>query len=161
MRPTLESVVETYQRSLYSAAYSILQNSEDANDVVQDTFLQYHLHPQKQFNNDEHVKAWLLRVAINRATDLTRNFWRRFRKDVEDIENLPMPFTKEESLFHEAVIKLPAKTRIIIHLYYYEDYKIHEIADILKMSESGIKMRLSRGRTELKQLISKENTHER
>lgn len=80
MRFTLSEVVERYQRNIYAAAYAIVRNSDDANDVVQDTFLQYYM-KIRQFENEEHIKAWLLRVAINKATDITRSFWRRFRSE--------------------------------------------------------------------------------
>lgn len=66
MRFTLSEVVERYQRNIYVAAYAIVRNSDDANDVVQDTFLQYYT-KIRQFESEEHIKAWLLRVAINKA----------------------------------------------------------------------------------------------
>ena len=69
MRIALSEVVERYQRNIYVAAYAIVRNSDDANDVVQDTFLQYYT-KIRQFESEEHIKAWLLRGAINKATYL-------------------------------------------------------------------------------------------
>ena len=56
MRITLSKVVERYQRNIYVAAYAIVRNSDDANDVVQDTFLQYYT-KIRQFESEEHIKA--------------------------------------------------------------------------------------------------------
>ena len=66
MRQSLEELIELHQKSLYAAAFSVCRNIDDANDAVQDTFIQYYT-SKKQFHDGEHLKAWLLRVAINRA----------------------------------------------------------------------------------------------
>ena len=146
MRIALSEVVERYQRNIYVAAYAIVRNSDDANDVVQDTFLQYYT-KIRQFESEEHIKVWLLRVAINKATDMTRSFWRRFRSEENlDIHGTVQAILNErESLLNEAVMQLPLKQRVVIHLHYYEDYSIKEIADILRLTESSVKMRLMRG----------------
>ena len=161
MRFTLSEVVERYQRSIFVAAYAIVRNSDDANDIVQDTFLQYYT-KIRQFESEEHIKAWLLRVAINKATDMTRSFWRRFRSEENpDIHGaMPAILTERESLLNEAVMQLPLKQRIVIHLHYYEDYSIREIADILGLKESSIKMRLMRGRENLRKALKEESIDE-
>ena len=161
MRITLSEVVERYQRNIYVAAYAIVRNSDDANDVVQDTFLQYYT-KIRQFESEEHIKAWLLRVAINKATDMTRSFWRRFRSEENpDIHGTVQAILNErESLLNEAVMQLPLKQRIVIHLHYYEDYSIKEIADILGLTESSVKMRLMRGRENLRKVLKEESIDE-
>lgn len=68
------------------------------------------------------------------------------------MEELNFPDSQSEELF-EAVMRLPEKQRTVIHLFYYEDYSIKEIADILKLSESNVKTRLTRGRTMLKKQL--------
>lgn len=71
------------------------------------------------------------------------------------METLVFETPESENLF-ETVMKLPEKYRIVIHLYYYEDYSVNEIADILKLSESNVKTRLSRGRAMLKNVLKEE-----
>ena len=161
MRIALSEVVERYQRNIYVAAYAIVRNSDDANDVVQDTFLQYYT-KIRQFESEEHIKAWLLRVAINKATDMTRSFWRRFRSEGNpDIHGTVQAILNErESLLNEAVMQLPLKQRVVIHLHYYEDYSIKEIADILRLTESSVKMRLMRGRENLRKAFKEESIDE-
>lgn len=108
---------------------------------------------KKQFEDKQHLRAWLIRVAINKAKNLTRTFWRRNKCSLEDyMETLTFEDTDSRNLFEE-VMKLPDKYRIIIHLFYYEDYSVREIAEILKLSESNVKTRLSRGRTLLRNTL--------
>ena len=131
------------------------KNAEDAEDVVQDTFIQYYI-TKKTFENEQHIRAWLIRVAINKAKNMNRTFWRQNRMSLEDyMETLVFETSAAEELF-ETVMKLPEKYRIIIHLFYYEDYSTQEIADILKISLSDVKVRLSRGRMLLKEVLQEE-----
>lgn len=155
MRQPLEALIERYQRSLYAAAFNICRNSEDANDAVQDTFIQYYT-SGKEFRDEEHLKAWLLRVAVNRAKDIARSFWRRNKISIEEYaEEIPFENQEDRELF-EAVMKLPEKYRDVIHLYYYEELSVKEIAGILGASQGSVKMRLSRGRSFLRDVFKEE-----
>ncbi|HIR12492.1 MAG TPA: sigma-70 family RNA polymerase sigma factor [Candidatus Choladousia intestinavium] len=155
MRQPLEALIERYQRSLYAAAFNICRNPEDANDAVQDTFIQYYT-SRKEFRDEEHLKAWLLRVAVNRAKDITRSFWRRNKISIEEYaEEIPFENQEDRELF-EAVMKLPEKYRDVIHLYYYEELSVKEIAGILGASQGSVKMRLSRGRSFLRDVFKEE-----
>ena len=155
MRLPIQELFEKYQNNLYAVAFNVCRNAEDAEDVVQDTFIQYYS-IRKQFDNEQHIRAWLIRVAINRAKNMNRTFWRRNKKSLEDyMETLVFETPESEELF-ETVMKLPEKYRIVIHLFYYEDYNVNEIADILKISQSNVKARLSRGRSLLKERLQEE-----
>lgn len=155
MRQSVQELFEKYQNNLYIIAFQICKNTEDAKDVVQDTFLQYYS-LKKEFDNEQHIRAWLIRVAINKAKNINCAFWRRNKMSLEDyIETLVFETPESEELF-ETVTNLPEKYRIVIHLFYYEDYTIHEIAEILKLSESNVKVRLSRGRSLLKEKLQEE-----
>lgn len=152
MRQPLEYLIVQYQKSLFVAAFNICGNADDANDMVQETFIQYHV-SGKDFNDEEHIKSWLLRVVINKSKNLTRSFWRRNKVSMEEIgDNVVFDSGENEILFEE-VMKLPEKYRIIIHLFYYEDYSAAQIAQILEMSEAAVKMRLSRGRNMLRDVL--------
>ena len=157
MRQSLEELIELHQKSLYAAAFSVCRNIDDANDAVQDTFIQYYT-SKKQFHDGEHLKAWLLRVAINRAKDISGSFWKRNRISIEDCTNeLPFENREEHALFEE-VMKLPEKYREVIHLYYYEDLSSKEIAQILRITKGSVKMRLSRGRSFLRNVLKEEES---
>lgn len=152
MRRSVQELFEKYQDNLYIIAFNVCKNAEDAKDVVQDTFMQYYL-TKKEFDNEQHIRAWLIRVAINKAKNVTGTFWRKNKTSLEDyMETLTFETPESEDLF-ETVMQLPEKYRIAIHLFYYEEYTVHEIADILKLSESNVKVRLSRGRSMLKEKL--------
>lgn len=155
MRQSVQELFEKYQNNLYAVSFNICKNAEDAKDIVQETFIQYYS-LRKEFDNEQHIRAWLIRVAINKAKNINRSFWRKNKRPLEDyMESLTFETPESEELF-ETVMALPEKFRIVIHLFYYEDYAIREIADILKISESNVKVRLSRGRSLLKEKLQEE-----
>lgn len=155
MNNTLEGLMKEYQTNLFVTAFNICKNAEDAKDVVQDTFIAYMTSNQK-FNDEGHIRAWLFRVAINKAKDFNKSFWKRNRMPLEDyMETLPFE-TKEDSSLFEAVLNLPEKYRVVIHLFYYEDMSIKEISGVMRISESNVKVRLSRGRKLLKNVLMEE-----
>ena len=156
MRKDMDALVKQYRDNLFAAAFQICKNAADAEDVVQDTFISCYM-TDKQFESDEHVRAWLLRVAINKAKNVNHTFWKRNRVSLEEyMTELPFETAEFENLFEE-VMKLPEKLRIVIHLFYYEDYHVREIAEILNVSESNVKVRLSRGRNLLKKRLTNTN----
>ncbi len=152
MKPHIDTVMEQYKNNLYTVAFNICKNAHDAEDVVQDTFIQY-WRQKKEFESEQHLRAWLFRVAINTAKNKVNTFFRRTTVPLEDyMENLSFE-TQESSDFFEAVMNLPTKYRIVIHLFYYEDYSVNEIADILKLTPGNVKTRLSRGRMLLRSTL--------
>ena len=155
MRQSVKELAALYQNNLFAAAFNICRNTQDAEDIVQDTFVQYYT-TKKEFEDEQHIRAWLIRVTVNKAKNITRTFWRRNKISVDDyMETLTFETPEAGNLF-ETVMQLPEKYRIVIHLYYYEDYTVSEIADILKLSESNVKTRLSRGRAMLKEVLKEE-----
>lgn len=155
MRIPTQLLVERYQRNLYAAAFSVCRNAADAEDAVQDTFLKYHT-STKEFESEQHIRHWLLRVAINQAKNTAQSFWRR---DAEPLEHYLDSLTyqqPEDRGVLGAVMALPEKYRVVLHLYYYEDYDVRDIALILHLTQSAVKTRLSRGRKLLKDTLKEE-----
>ncbi len=90
MRQPVEQLMRAYQSHLFVAAFNVCKDAEDSKDVVQDTFIQYHT-STKDFTDEQHIRAWLFRVALNRAKDINRSFWRKHKVSLEDYtETLPM-----------------------------------------------------------------------
>ena len=159
MRLSVDEAFRRYGDRVFSAAFSICRNREDADDTVQDTFLKYHTQ-NADYIDESHLKAWLLRVAINRAKDVTGAFWRRNRVSWEDNMNeLEFEQPEDRSLF-EAVMQLPEKYRIVIHLHYYEEYSIEEISRTVRRSPGTVKSQLSRGRKLLKSILTEDGNHD-
>jgi len=121
----------------------------DAEDIVQDTFLRLYQY-KKPFSDEEHKKAFLLRVASNLCKDLRKSAW--FRKRTTLDENTPADncFNESEDILREYVLRLKPNYRAAIFLFYYEGFSIKEIATILKLSETAVTTRLNRARSQLK-----------
>lgn len=155
MRIPVQELVEMYKNNIYAAAFNICKSAEDAEDVVQDTFLQYYM-TKKEFDDEKHIRYWILRVAINKAKNIQSSFRRKKEMSLEDYVETLMFETPESRELFEEVMKLPEKYRVVIHLFYYEDYSVKEIAKILRTTESSVKVRLSRGRAKLKDALKEE-----
>ena len=149
MRMETQALAESCRDRLFAAAFQVCKNAADAEDAAQEALLRYHV-SEKQFESGEHIRAWLIRVAINCAKNASRSFWRRNTVPLEDyMETLEFDSGESREIF-EAVMGLPEKYRLVIHLYYYEDYTVAEIAGILGLTQSNVKVRLNRGRKLLK-----------
>jgi RNA polymerase sigma factor (sigma-70 family) len=136
-----------YGNMLFRICMVYLGNNEDAEEAMQEAFLK-HMYNCPQFTSDEHEKAWLIRITTNICKDVLRSVWHKRVVKMEDIEN----YNDNPSDIHfmEEILKLPAKYKAVIHLYYFEDYSVKQISETLKTSESAVKMRLKRGRDILK-----------
>ena len=155
----LSSAVMTYADTLYRIALTMLRNPFDAEDVVQDTFLAYY-RCDKTFSSSEHQKAWLITVTVNRCKNRL-GFLRRHPPvnwdDLRDVLAAPDDTTASaEHDILDALLRLPVKYRIVMTLHYVEEYKVREVAEILGVKESTVKMRLQKGRQLLKNLYRKE-----
>lgn len=111
------------------------------------------------FKDDDHVRRWLIRVAINECKNIWKSFWRRNVSSIDELDYESEYISDSECISREQrelldeVLKLPPKYRITIHLYYYEGYSVKEISELLKISESNVSIRLMRARNKLKNQI--------
>jgi RNA polymerase sigma-70 factor (ECF subfamily) len=149
LREDYERVVNRYSDMVFRIALNECKNKTDAEDVLQNTFLKL-LQSRKNFNSEEHQKRWLIRVAINECHTLFSSPWRKKMELVDEITDMTSFETPEESELFAAVQTLPAKYRNVLYLYYYEEYSIREISEILKIKESTLQTRLMRAREQLK-----------
>lgn len=155
-RYTYEDIANRYIDTVYRLALSRTKSREHAEDITQDVFVKL-LKNKKPFESEEHLKAWLLRVTINLTKDLMTSSWIKLN-DVLD-ENIKLPQEEKSDLYY-AMFKLPKKYRTVIHLHYYEGYRIDEIAEITKSTSGTIKSQLHRGREMLKKLLEEVNVLE-
>lgn len=141
-----------YSNMVFRLAFARTKNSHDAYDILQEVFLRY-IKSNKDFINEEHKKAWLIKTTINCSKTLLSSAW--FRKTTGLDDNITQEL-KEKSEVYYAVLKLPKKYRTVIHLFYYEDMSITEIANLLNIKESTIKSQLHRARKKLKEILKEE-----
>ncbi|WP_342477709.1 RNA polymerase sigma factor [Paenibacillus sp. FSL H7-0350] len=141
--PVMKSY-EQYADMLYRIALVHLGSRQDAEEATQDTFIKL-MEKAPLFKDDEHQKAWLIRVITNHCKNLLGRGWRKREVKLEGVEPVTAD-NPEELAVMQLVLALPVKYKAVIHLYYYEDYPVQEISRILQISESAVKMRLQRGR---------------
>lgn len=142
----LRQVMERYGDMVYRLALAQTHSSHDADDVFQEVFLRY-LRAAPVFREEEHRKAWLLRVTVNCCKKFHGSFWRRHIVALS--EALPAQNPEEGELLG-LLEGLPQKYRAVLHLYYYEGYATEEIAAILGRSPGTVRSQLSRGRALLR-----------
>ena len=154
----LEKVIRQYAPSVYRLAYARTGSRCDAEDVMQEVFLRL-VKSAPVFREEEHRKAWLLRVTVNCANDLFRALRSRRTEPLD--ERLCAPPAPEPSGVLEHVLALPPKYRVPIHLFYYEDMSVAEIAAATGKSEAAVKQQLSRGRAMLREALKGDAPHVR
>lgn len=145
-----ERLLTQHGDTVLRMAYSYLHNMEDAEEILQDTLVQF-LKAAPVLESQRHEKAWFLHVAANLCRNrLKYNAIRQTDELADDLE------TEERGdlLFvWDAVKSLPSKYREVVHLYYYEGYRTAEIARILEMKEATVRSNLARGREKLKSVL--------
>lgn len=148
---------DLYGDNILRTAYSYVGNMSEAEDITQDVFLKLHSAPQ-DFESDSHLKAWLMRVAINKCKNYKKSFRIKNRRDIDDVSEsiLSYEVTPQDKTVLNAVKKLPSKYSTVIFLYYYEEYTIKEIAKLLDKNENTISSLLQRGRKKLKFELERE-----
>jgi RNA polymerase sigma-70 factor (ECF subfamily) len=152
----ITNVVEEFSDMLLRVAFSYMKNISDAEDMVNNTFLKL-MEKNPSFENEEHKKAWLIRVTINLCKNRLKTAWFRIIIPLEDNN---ISFLPEENFIISAVLELPEKYRSIILLYYYDGYSIKEIAYILEAKESTISSQLQRARKQLKSKLKEDFDYE-
>ncbi len=148
--------VERYADTLYRIALHAAPRPEDAEDAVQDTYERL-LHCGKTFTSEAHLKAWLIRVTINRCHDLCRL---AESKNLSLDEAISVPAAAQDNEILNTVMSLPENYRIAIYLHYYEGYTAAEIGDMQDVSPNTVLTWLSRGRARLRELLKEDMEHE-
>ena len=143
----IREAVTKYSDMLYKICIVILCNEQDAQDAIQDTFCRY-LEKRPEFRDEEHEKAWLIRVATNICRDMVRFRLRHPKVCIDELEDSLAAPEHRETL--RELLELPLKQKTVVYLHYVEGYQVKEIADILGITEGAVKMRLSRGREQMR-----------
>ena len=129
-----------------------LKNQADSEDVFQTVFMKYVL-SSAVFENEEHEKAWFIRVTINACRDLLRSFFRSRTVPLDELIDLPADAPSESRAVLEAVLELPGKYRDVVYLHYFEGYTAPEIAGLMKKNVNTVYSLLARAKKLLKERL--------
>ena len=144
-----------YADMLYRLSFSYMKNKEDAEDVVQEVFTKYFCGIHLPMN-PEQEKAWFLRVTINQCHDTLRKKQYRNHASLEEVTEVATVEETDMGHLYDALQMIPEKYCGVVILHYLEGYSVVEIAKVLQISQSAVKMRLKRGREFLKEELEKE-----
>lgn len=140
-------VLEKYNTMVYRLAFSRTKSVHDAEDIMQNVFIKF-IKCNVNFESDDHIKAWLIRVTINLSKNLLTSAW--FKRTTTLEEDIVVTL-KEDSEVYKYVLDLPNKYRTVIHLFYYEDMSTASISEVLNIKESTVRSQLHRARNMLKE----------
>ena len=152
--------IEKYTDMVYRLAFSMMKNKYDADDIHQEVFVQY-ISNYSMLESEEHKKAWLIRVTVNTCKNWWKSAWQRKvcglleGQAVVELDESVTQWEMQHPVV-EQVRKLPQKYKAVIHLFYYEEMSIKEIAEVLELKESNVKARLTRARQKLKQVLKED-----
>ena len=146
-------VIEYYSDMVYRLAFARTGNSHDAEDVYEEVFLRF-LKRKPKFENEEHRKAWFLRVTVNCSNTFLSSVWQKRTEGLSD----EIPFTeKEHQDLYRELQSLPVKYRSVIHLFYYEELSVEEIGHILNRKPATVRTQLTRARELLRGMLKEED----
>lgn len=164
-RDELETIINEYGDHVYRLAYIYMKQRDLADDIYQDVFLRL-IRSEQRIEPPEHLKSWLFRTTINCCKDVWKSNWFRMitfsgvseDKGEDILDSIPSTEStqndQDQGFITECVCHLPEKYRTVIHLYYYEEYSIREMAALLGKPENTISSQLARGREMLRKQIS-------
>lgn len=154
--------VEAYQDMAITIAYRICGNMQDAEDVVQESYVKA-FRNLRSFRSDSKFSTWLYRIVYNTAISLTKTqMWTGSREAVmaDDLSNLAdntfelnMDEKERREIVTEVMQKIPAGDALLLTLYYLEDNPVKEIAKITGLNEPNVKVKLFRARKLFKEMV--------
>ena len=149
-----EDIIYRYQDTVYRIAFTYCRNPSDAEDVAQEVFIRY-IRKMPGLDSEEHLKAWLIRVTLNVAKSLLTSSWSKKTVPLSDHELISNDEMSNTETYY-AVMSLSEKYRSVVMLYYFEDYSVKEIAQILNRTETAIQTQLQRARAMLKDKLKED-----
>lgn len=150
-----QRIAEMFTDIVYRTALSYCNSKSDAEDAVQNAFCKL-LKTNVVFENDEHIRRWLIKVVINECKMMWRSYWHKNVISLEELNYEPEYLGMEDKEIFFEIMKLPPKYRTVLHLYYYEGYRCEEIAKVLRITVTSVQTRLMRARNKLKEQLKEE-----
>ncbi len=138
-----------YGDTVFRIAFNYCKNRADSDDIAQNVLLKYYK-SKKDFENEEHIRNWLIKVTVNECKKLLISPWRKNTCSIDEAGNKLTFEKQEESDLYYTVMNLPKKYRVVVYMFYFEDYSVKEISSLLNINASTVRTRLQRAREKLK-----------
>lgn len=148
----VNKAIERYADTVRRLCMIYLKNETDTEDIFQTVFLKYVV-SSVSFENEEHEKAWLIRVTINACKDVLKRFFRSHTISLNELMEQPENLEPDHTEVLEAVLSLPLKYKDVVYLHYYEGYTAPQISRILRKNVNTIYTLLTRSRQLLKEKL--------
>lgn len=142
--------VDKYADTVQRICYLHTDNGQDSDDIFQNVFLKY-MTKSPDFQDDEHEKAWIIRVTINSCKDSFKSFFKKNTAALDSVKEQAAEEKEDLSYIREAVKKLPDNYKNVILLFYYEQYSAVEISKLLHKNVNTVYTWLSRAKDMLKE----------
>lgn len=157
-----QRIYNLIKNDIIRLAYAYTKNISDSEDITQEVFIKLYENMNKFINEtDENVKKWCIKVTVNKCKNLFISSWKKKVRLLFEFNDNKLSNNRQinEDL-NDFLFRLPDKYRIVLVLYFYEGYKIQEIATILNKKESTIKQHLKRGKEQLEKILKEEGDYE-
>lgn len=150
----MEKLIDLYGDELLRLCYLYLHDLQLAEDAVQETYIRI-FRGYEKFQGKSKEKTWITRIAINVCKSYLRSPWKQkiFYGDIETVQDekqIAQEMEIKDDTVIRAIYQLKPKYKEVILLFYYQEFKVAEIAQILDISASAVTVRLTRAREQLK-----------
>lgn len=159
------TLVDKYRKRVFSFCYRIVKNREVAEEIAQDSFLKA-LTRINDLKDVQKFFPWLMKITYHMAIDYVHKKKMKFEavdstltESSGDDPHALVETKDRRALIEHVFLKFPEKERVVLMLYYLEDFSVKQIEEVTGLSVSNIKVRLFRGREELKKELQKIATH--
>lgn len=144
-------MAEKYMDMIFRIAFHYVKNRPEADDIAQEALLKLY-NTKKDFENEDHIRHWLMRVTVNCCKKTFLSPWRKTEPLETYADKLSFSTPEHGELFY-LTMDLPRKYRVAIYLYYYEDCSTEEIARLLHIPKATVATHLHRGRELLRKKL--------
>lgn len=149
---SLRDVIIKYSSMILRIAVQNTNEYYAAEDITQEVFIKF-MSCEKEFNSENHLKAWLIKVTINMCRNYVNSSWRQKTVPIQERDITAFFDLPEDKYIFEAIMKLPCKYKNVLYLYYFEGFTIPEVAVLLDKKENTVSTWLRRARIELKKRL--------
>ena len=160
-KEAFHKLIEDNKLKMYKVAKSILKNEDDVCDAIQNALMSAYTNLSKLKNN-QYFSTWITRILINKCCDIARENQKRYSNVIDITEYNTDEGIKtydnynSDSIVENVLNKIDEDLKTITVLYYYNDYSVTEISEILSIPEGTVKSRLSRARNKIYEIIKRE-----